>query len=58
MLKYKDIKDAMDMYRMQQQTKITVDKLFLLSVLEEVACYRRKAVAKSRQGGKISPPSK
>lgn len=53
MLKYRDIKDAMEMYRMQEQTKITVDKLFLLSVLEEVVRNRRKAVAKSRQGGKV-----
>ena len=50
-----DIKDAMEMYRMQEQTKITVDKLFLLSVLEEVVRNRRKAVAKSRQGGMVCP---
>ena len=55
MLKYRDIKDAMEMYRMQEQTKITVDKLFLLSVLEEVVRNRRKAVARSRQGGKVCP---
>ena len=55
MLKYRDIKDAMEMYRMQEQTKITVDKLFLLSVLEEVVRNRRKVVAKSRQGGKVCP---
>lgn len=53
MLKYKEIKDAMDLCKMQEQNKIMVDKLFFLSVLEEVVRNRRKIVAKSRQGGKV-----
>lgn len=53
MLKYREIKDAMDMYKAQEQAKIVVDKLFFLSVLEEVVRNRRKIVAKSRQGGKV-----
>ena len=53
MLKYREIKDAMDLCKAQEQAKITVDKLFFLSVLEEVVRNRRKTVAKSRQGGKV-----
>ncbi|MGM9582464.1 MAG: hypothetical protein ACI3WU_01925 [Phascolarctobacterium sp.] len=53
MLKYRDIKDALELYKMQEQNKILVDKLFFLSVLEEVVRNRRKAIAKSRQSGKV-----
>lgn len=53
MLKYREIKDAMDLYKMQEQQKVLVDKFFFLSVLEEVVRNRRKTVAKSRQGNKV-----
>lgn len=53
MLKYREIKDAMDLCKMQEQQKVLVDKLFFLSVLEEVVRNRRKTVAKSRQGNKV-----
>lgn len=53
MLKYREIKDAIDLYKMQEQQKVLVDKFFFLSVLEEVVRNRRKTVAKSRQGNKV-----
>lgn len=53
MLKYREIKDAMDLCKMQEQQKVLVDKFFFLSVLEEVVRNRRKTVAKSRQGNKV-----
>lgn len=53
MLKYREIKDAMDLCKMQEQQKVLVDKFFFLSVLEEVVRNWRKTVAKSRQGSKV-----
>lgn len=53
MLKYREIKDAMDLCKMQEQQKVLVYKFFFLSVLEEVVRNRRKTVAKSRQGSKV-----
>ena len=53
LLKYREIKDAMDLCKMQEQQKVLVDKFFFLSVLEEVVRNRRKTVAKSRQGNKV-----
>ena len=40
MLKYREIKDAMDLCKMQEQQKVLVDKFFFLSVLEEVVRNR------------------
>ena len=52
MLKYQEIKDAIAWYKMQEQQKVMVDKMFFLSLLDEVMRNRRKTNAKSRQGNK------
>ena len=52
MLKYQEIKDAIAWYKMQEQQKVMVDKMFFLSLLDEVMRNRRKTIAKSRQGTK------
>ncbi len=46
MLKYREIKDALDLYKMQEQQKVLVDKMFFLSLLDEVVRNRRKTIAK------------
>ena len=52
MLKYQEIKDAIAWYKMQEQQKVMVDKMFFLSLLDEVMRNRRKTISKSRQGNK------
>lgn len=53
MLKYKDVKDAMERCKLLQQENVVVNKSFYQSVLEEVVRKRRKTIAKSRQGSKL-----
>ena len=55
MLKYREIKDALDLYKMQEQQKVLVEKMFFLSLLDEVVRNRRKTIAKARQGSKFCP---
>ena len=55
MLKYREIKDALDLYKMQEQQKVLVDKMFFVSLLDEVVRNRRKTIAKARQGSKFYP---
>ena len=55
MLKYQEIKDAIAWYKMQEQQKVMVDKMFFLSLLDEVMRNRRKTIAKARQGSKFCP---
>lgn len=47
MLKYREIKDALDLYKMQEQQKVLVDKMFFVSLLDEVVRNRRKTIAKA-----------
>ena len=55
MLKYREIKDALDLYKMQEQQKVLVDKMFFVSLLDEVVRNRRKTIAKARQGSEFCP---
>ena len=55
MLKYREIKDALDLYKMQEQQKVLVDKMFFVSLLDEVVRNRRKTIAKARQDSKNCP---
>ena len=55
MLKHREIKDALDLYKMQEQQKVLVDKMFFVSLLDEVVRNRRKTIAKARQGSKFCP---
>lgn len=55
MVKYKEMKDAMEKFKLIQKNDIVVDKFFLLSIMEEVMRNRRKHIANSRKGSKFSP---
>ena len=49
MLKYREVKTALLLFRAKNDAKVTISREFMLEFLDEVVRIRRKNIARARQ---------